>query len=67
LKIKLLAIVKKLEKRENMQFLEIFGLIILLILGVVFALCDLNTDILAQIPSTIVFSAIIGKRITAFS
>jgi len=67
LKIKLLAIVKKLEKRENMQFLEIFGLIILLILGVVFALWDLNTDILAQIPSTIVFSAIIGKRITAFS
>ena len=50
-----------------MQFLEIFGLIILLILGVVFALWDLNTDILAQIPSTIVFSAIIGKRITAFS
>ena len=58
---------QKIRKEGKYAIFGIFGLIILLILGVVFALWDLNTDILAQIPSTIVFSAIIGKRITAFS
>lgn len=66
MKIKLLSVAKKLEKREKYAIFGIFGLIIILILGVVFGLWDLNTDILAQIPSTILFSAIIGLFLFGF-
>jgi hypothetical protein len=66
LKKKLLALVKNLEKSEKYALFGIIGIIILLIIGIVLGLWNLNNDILAQIPSNILLPAIVGLLLFGF-
>jgi hypothetical protein len=66
LKIKLLALFKKLEKSEKYSFFGIIGITVILIIGVVLGLWDLNSDILTQVPSNVLFNSMIGLVLFGF-